>query len=69
VAILYVATKGLLDDIPTPRVKEFEAQFARFLDMQRGDLMKKLATTKVLDDDAAAGLETAANEFRQTFVS
>ena len=32
VAILYIATKGLLDDIPTPRVKDFEAQFMRFLD-------------------------------------
>jgi hypothetical protein len=31
--------------------------------------MKKLATTKVLDDDTAAALEAAANEFRQTFVS
>jgi F-type H+/Na+-transporting ATPase subunit alpha len=69
VAMLYVATKGLLDDIPTPRVKEFEAQFTRFLDTQRSDLMKKLATTKVLDDDTAAALEAAANEFRQTFVS
>ncbi len=26
-AILYVATKGLLDDVPTPRVKDFEQQF------------------------------------------
>jgi len=69
VAILYIATKGLLDDIPTPRVKEFEAQFMRFLETQRADLMKKLATTKVLDDETAAGLETAANDFRQTFLA
>ncbi|MGD0248361.1 MAG: F0F1 ATP synthase subunit alpha, partial [Candidatus Limnocylindrales bacterium] len=69
VAILYVATKGLLDDIPTPRVKEFEAQFTRFLDTERRDVMKKLATTKALDDDTAAALEAAANEFRQTFMT
>ena len=69
VAILYVATKGLLDDIPTPRVKEFEAQFTRFLDTERRDVMKKLATTKTLDDDTAAALEAAANEFRQTFMT
>ena len=31
VAILYVATTGKLDDIPTPRVRDFEAQFYRFL--------------------------------------
>jgi F-type H+-transporting ATPase subunit alpha len=69
VAILYVATKGLLDDIPTPRVKEFEAQFTRFLDTQRTDVMKKLASTKVLDDETADALEAAANEFRSTFLA
>ena len=69
VAILYVATKGLLDDIPTPRVKEFEAQFMRFLDTERTDVMKKLAATKVLDDDTASALESAAAEFRSTFLA
>ena len=69
VAILYIATKGLLDDIPTPRVKEFEIQFTNFLDTQRSDVMKKLSATKVLDDDTAAALEAAANEFRSTFLA
>jgi len=69
VAILYVATKGLLDDIPTPRIKEFEAQFDRFLETERADVMKKLATTKTLDDETAAALESAANEFRKTFLA
>jgi F-type H+-transporting ATPase subunit alpha len=69
VAILYVATKGLLDDIPTPRVKEFETQFTRFLDTQRADVMKKLATTKVLDDETASALGAAADEFRKTFLA
>ena len=69
VAILYVATKGLLDDIPTPRVKEFETQFTRFLDTERADVMKKLSSTKILDDDTAAALEAAASEFRSSFLA
>jgi F-type H+-transporting ATPase subunit alpha len=69
VAILYIATKGLLDDIPTPRVKEFEIQFTNFLDTQRPQVMKKLSATKVLDDDTAAALEAAAVEFRSTFLA
>ena len=69
VAILYVATRGLLDDIPTPRVKEFEAQFTRFLDTERTAVMKKLASTKVLDDETADALEAAANDFRSTFLA
>ena len=35
VAILYVATTGKLDDVPTPRVKDFETQFYRFLETER----------------------------------
>ncbi len=69
VAILYAATIGLLDDIPTPRVKEFEAQFTRYLDTQHSDVMQKLATTKTLDDDTAAALRAAADEFRKTFLA
>ena len=69
VAILYVATRGLLDDIPTPRVKEFEAQFTRFLETERTAVMKKLASTKVLDDETADALEAAANDFRSTFLA
>src|SRR5512134_3931823 len=35
VAILYAATKGALDDVPTNRLKEFEAQFFRYLETER----------------------------------
>src|SRR5881397_1206964 len=42
VAILYAATKGQLDDIPTPRVKEFESGLYRFLETERPDILKNL---------------------------
>jgi len=69
VAILYVATIGLLDDIPTPRVKEFEAQFTRYLDTEHSKVMKTIATSKDLDDETAAALGAAAEEFRKTFLA
>jgi F-type H+-transporting ATPase subunit alpha len=69
VAILYVATKGLLDDVPTPRVKEFEQQFYRFLDAEHSATMRKLGQTKALDDTTAAELETAASDFRKIFLA
>jgi F-type H+-transporting ATPase subunit alpha len=69
VAILYIATKGLLDDVPTPRVKDFEQQFYRFLETEHGAAMAKLRDTKVLDDATAAELESAANEFRKSFLA
>ncbi|HEU6440641.1 MAG TPA: F0F1 ATP synthase subunit alpha, partial [Terriglobales bacterium] len=64
-----VATIGLLDDIPTPRVKEFEAQFTRYLDTEHSKVMKKIATSKDLDDDTTAALRAAAEEFRKTFLA
>jgi F-type H+-transporting ATPase subunit alpha len=69
VAILYVATKGFLDDVPTPRVRDFEAQLMRHLEANNGALMRKIATDKVLDDEMAKTLEAAANEFRRTFLA
>jgi F-type H+-transporting ATPase subunit alpha len=69
VAILYVATKGYLDDVPTPRVHDFEAQLMRYLETGHASVMRKIATTKELADDSATALETAANEFRKTFLT
>ena len=69
VAILYVATKGLLDDIPTARVKDFEQQFYRFLDGQYAVVMRKLGETKTIDDEITAALEAAAKDFRATFLA
>ena len=69
VAILYVVTKGHLDDVPTPRIRDFEQRFYRFLDAERADLMARLAATKALDDEIAAGLEDAVRAFRETFLA
>jgi len=69
VAILYVATKGQLDDIPTPRVKEFEAGFYRFLEAERPEILETIGRTKTLDDESAAGLDGAVADDRATFLA
>jgi F-type H+-transporting ATPase subunit alpha len=69
VAILFVGTKGLLDDVPTARVREFEQQFYRFLEAERGDLLSTLGEKKELTDEIAQGLEEAAAEFKQGFLA
>ena len=69
VAILYVATTGKLDDVPTPRVKEFEIQFYRFLETERPDILKELGETKALSDDLAKKLEEATDAFRTSFLA
>ena len=69
VAILYVATKGKLDDVPTPRVREFEAQFYGFLEAEHPDVLKNLAEKKALNDEITAALDKATDEFRQSFLA
>ena len=69
VAILYAATTGRLDDIPTSRVKGFEAQFYRFLETERPRILDELARTKALSDDNAKALDEAIGAFRESFLA
>jgi len=69
VAILYAATKGQLDDVPTPRVKEFEIQFYRFLETERPAVLEELGKTKNLTDELATALDEALTAFRQGFLA
>jgi F-type H+-transporting ATPase subunit alpha len=69
VAILLAATRGFLDDVPTPRVKEFEAQYYRFLETERPQLLGELAETKNLTDELSAGFDDAIKSFRESFLA
>jgi F-type H+-transporting ATPase subunit alpha len=69
VAILYAATKGQLDDIPTPRVKEFEYGMYRFLETERPDILKNLAESGTLTDEIASALDDAVATYRQGFLA
>src|SRR3989449_2374179 len=69
VAILHAATTGKLDDVPTPRVKEFEAGFYRFLESERPKVLTELAASKALSDEIAAALTEALDEFRKSFLA
>jgi len=69
VAILYAATTGKLDDVPTPRVKEFEIQFYRFLETERPNILEELGGTKNLTDELRTALDEALDEFRKLFLA
>ncbi len=69
VAILVAATTGKLDDIPTPRVKEFETQLYRFLETERPGILTDLAASRALTDDIASALDEAIDAFRQGFLA
>jgi F-type H+-transporting ATPase subunit alpha len=69
VAILYVASKGKLDDVPTPRVGEFETGFGTFLERERTTILTSIAKENAISDDTAKGLDEAVDAFRKGFLA
>ena len=69
VAILYVASKGKLDDVPTPRVSEFETGFYAFLERERPQVLQEIAKEQALTDSAVKGLDDAVDAFRKGFLA
>jgi F-type H+-transporting ATPase subunit alpha len=69
VVILYAATTGQLDDVPTPRVRDFETGLYRFLETESPDILKELGEKKELTDELAGKLDEAIKSFRQSFLA
>lgn len=49
-AIIFCGTNGLLMDVPTQKVKEFETEFIAFLHSKHQDVLDALAAGKLSDD-------------------
>jgi F-type H+/Na+-transporting ATPase subunit alpha len=69
VAILWVVTNGYLDDVPTPRIRDFEQRFYRYLESEQADLLRTLGEGGALSDEIAAGLREATEAFKQSFLA
>ncbi len=50
IAIIYVGTKGLIQNVPVDKVKEFEVEYLDFLDAKHRDVMDQLKAGKINDD-------------------
>lgn len=61
VAIIYCGTMGLLKDVPTNKVRNFEKDFIELLDLQHRDVLDNLRDG-ILNNDITAVLEKVASE-------
>jgi F-type H+/Na+-transporting ATPase subunit alpha len=66
VAIIWAATNGYLDDVPTPRVAEFEAGFFRHLESAHAELLPRIAAEKAISDVSSEQLKAAVVEYRES---
>jgi F-type H+/Na+-transporting ATPase subunit alpha len=68
VVIIYAASNGYLDDLPIDTGRKFEEELYKFLDVQRPQVLKSLATKKQVDDDMKTILKEALDDFKARFV-
>ena len=69
VAILFAASTGQLDTVPTARVKDFEVGFYRYLETERPEILTEIARTKALSDENAQRLTEATAAYRESFLA
>ncbi|HEY4831591.1 MAG TPA: F0F1 ATP synthase subunit alpha [Waddliaceae bacterium] len=67
VMIIFVGTKGYLDDLPLEQVKKFEKEFYQFMEEEYPYVPLTIARTKDLDQKTLEKLDEAAAKFKQKF--
>ncbi len=68
VSIIYVATKGILDEVPLEKVQAFEKGFHKFMADKYPDVTNEIEKTKDLTDSLKTRLDKAGAEFKGTFL-
>jgi F-type H+-transporting ATPase subunit alpha len=66
VVIIFAVTNGYLDDIPTPRVKDFERDLFRFMETQYRELADTISKDKKFDKEIEAKARAMIEEFKKT---
>ncbi len=68
VAIIFAATKGLLDDVAVEECRGFETELYKFLEGSKPGILADIREKKVLDDALQAQLRDAIGEVKKRFV-
>jgi F-type H+-transporting ATPase subunit alpha len=64
VTIIWAATNGYLDDVETPKIRDFETGLYRFLESTDADLLPAIAKEKAISDALGEKLKKAVLAFR-----
>lgn len=66
VAILYAASTGYVDDVPVEKVADFEASLLKYLDTTGQSALKKIESTKDLNEETENELKKTIEQYKQT---
>ena len=64
---IWAVTNGFLDDLPVPKVQEFEAGLLDFMHSRHSEIGEKILETGKIDDDLTEQLKNAVQEFKDSF--
>jgi F-type H+-transporting ATPase subunit alpha len=67
VAIIYGATKGFVNDVPTPKLQAWAVGFVDFLHAKHPEIPKAIADSAQLSDEVKKQLDAALTEFNKSF--
>jgi F-type H+-transporting ATPase subunit alpha len=67
VIIIYCGTQGFLDDLPVSAIKDFQAQFFKYIEKEHPHIEYDIDKKKELSDDLMNKLNAVILEFKQTF--
>jgi F-type H+/Na+-transporting ATPase subunit alpha len=66
VLILFALNKGILDDVPIPRIQEFETALRQYLQASHGDILESLTSEKSVTPEIDQRLTEAIREFKES---
>ncbi len=69
VAVIYAVTNGLLDAVPTNRVRQWEEAFLEYLEAQRPEVLQGIREEKALTDEIEANLRSAIADFNASWAA
>src|SRR5437879_2260478 len=65
VLVIFAGVNGYLDDIPTPSIRKFEAEFLAHLKSKLPDIVKEVADKKAISDELKPKIVAAIEDFKK----
>jgi F-type H+/Na+-transporting ATPase subunit alpha len=66
---LFVATSGVIDNVPVDQVRRFESEFIQFVESNNAGILKTISEKQALDDGLKADIKKAADSFKERFMA
>jgi len=68
IAVIFVAVNGLLDDMPTEQIKNFETEFYALLESKYNEVLNEIAEKKEISDELREKMLKISKEFLSQFI-